>query len=163
MTNRYIVLDLDNTLIYARPVLEVDRLKSNEFAFAVQPNGSIYKVKIRDHFGHFIDYLLTNGYKLIVWSAGSEHYVKSITERIFKREQIVHLLTYNDLTDGKIKILDDLRQHIKDIDMEHVRLLDDNTIHKPGQEKHFIHIKPFKGGADDGLLNAMDDIDKSFH
>lgn len=162
MDKRYLVLDLDNTLIYARAVINVGRLKHNEFSINVQPSNGIYKIVIRDHVRFFIDSMLKLGYHLIVWSAGSEHYVKCITEKLFRRDQIAYVLTYNDLTDQRIKILDDIKRYIKDVNMDFVRLLDDNTVHRPGQEKHFIQISPFRGEPDNALIDAIGEIEKSY-
>lgn len=158
---RYVVLDLDNTLIYARVVQQVNNLAKNEFAFRVLPNRSIYRTIIRDHLKTFVDTMIERGYKLIVWSAGSEYYVKCIVQAIFDLNELSYVLTYNHLTD-KRKILSTLHNYLPGIDMRYVRLLDDNRIHEPGQESNFVYIDPFTGAQDNALLQAIDDIEKSF-
>jgi len=161
-TTRYLVLDLDNTLIYARPTIEVGRLGQDEFAFRVLPNRNFYKTKVRRHVKEFLRAMIAKGYKLIVWSAGSEYYVKCIVAELFKDIDYEYVLTFNHLTNGKVKIMTTIKDMVKGIDINQVRLLDDNRVHEPSQEKNFVYIEPFEGGQDDALLQAIVDIDRSY-
>lgn len=159
---RYLVLDLDSTLIYAQAVERVTHLKDNEFCFRVNPGKNFFKVTIRKHLETFIKTILSKGYRIIVWSAGSENYVKNVTSYLFRNIPLEHVLTFNHLTDESVKIMETLKNYIPEIDLDHVRLLDDNRIHQSGQEKHFVYIKPFKGEQDDELMNAIQHIDRSY-
>jgi 2-hydroxy-3-keto-5-methylthiopentenyl-1-phosphate phosphatase len=163
MGNRYLVLDLDNTLIYARPVESIGKLKEGEFSFRMLPSRCFYKAVVRRHFKVFINSMKEKGYKLVVWSAGSEYYVKCIVSALFTGIELEYVLTYNHLTNREKKVMDTLAGLIIDIDIDQIRLLDDNKVHKPGQEKNFVYIKPFTGEQDDALLKAIDDIERSYN
>lgn len=159
--SRYLVLDLDNTLIYAQPVTEIGKLGDREFAFRVIPSRNLFRTVIRRHVETFLRTMREKGYKLIVWSAGSEYYVKCIVAELFKEIDYEYVMTFNHLTERK-KIMTTIKEVMNTIDIDQVRLLDDNRDHEPDQEKHFVYIKPFKGVQDDALLQAIEDIEKSY-
>jgi phosphoserine phosphatase len=161
MDIRYLVLDLDNTLIYAQPVAEAGKLSEGQFAFRVLPNRNMYKTVVRRHTKEFLKVMIAKGYKLIVWSAGSEYYVKCIVTELFSDIEFEYVMTYNHLTDQK-KIMSTISEHVKGINIDQVRLLDDNRIHESDQHKHFVYITPFKGEQDDALLQAIMNIDNSY-
>jgi hypothetical protein len=82
---------------------------------------------------------------VIVWSAGGPSYVKDVASVLFRgrEEQIEHLLTYDDLTDG-FKDLNTIKKHIPDFDITRARLIDDNIDHSRGQEDSFILVDRFE-------------------
>jgi hypothetical protein len=95
----YVVLDLDNTLICSRPADILNINPPDERNFYIKPirYQSLMKVSIRKHFNYFINALKIKGYKIIVWSAGEETYVKDISSVIFKHRNIDHIFTFNHL------------------------------------------------------------------
>jgi len=159
---RFLVLDLDNTLIYAKPHIDPGITDENNFSFRVLPSRNFYRVKVRKYARQFLRTMIEKGYKLIIWSAGSEYYVKCIVAELFKDIDYQYVLTFNHLTDERVKVLSTIREVMKGVDLSQVRLLDDNRIHQPGQEEHFVYINPFKGEQDDDLLQAIDDIENSY-
>lgn len=159
---RFLVLDLDNTLIYAKPHVDPGITNEDNFSFRVLPARNFYRVKVRKYARFFLRTMIDRGYKLIVWSAGSEYYVKCIVAELFKDIDYQYVLTFNHLTDESVKVLSTIQEVLKGIDLDQVRLLDDNRIHEPGQEKNFIYINPFRGEQDTDLLRAIEDIENSY-
>jgi TFIIF-interacting CTD phosphatase-like protein len=126
---------------------------------------SLIRVVFRRHLDQFLNSAIKKGYKLIVWSAGSETYVKDIANIIFRDRPLAYTFTPRHLT-GNVKALSIITEYISDFKVENARLIDDNTIHRAGQERSFIQISRFEYNGpqsdDDELLNLIDRVDKSY-
>ena len=153
-----IVLDLDSTLIFARPLNILAKPIEDERNFCLRPVAlqEIFQVTIRKHVAHFIAELKKRGFRVVVWSAGTETYVKDIVSVLFKNIEIDYLLTRNHTVDD-IKILTELKRFIPEVDMERVLLIDDNCKHAEGQEKLCMIIEPF---VFDGSLPTDEEDDE---
>lgn len=168
--SRYVVLDLDSTLVYARKADLNKYPTDDERNFWVKPvEMGFYRVTVRKHLDAFLDHLYTQGYKVIIWSAGDAAYVKDIISVIFKGRYIDYLFTREHLTDD-LKVLAHISEVLPDFTLRNARLIDDNRSHSHHQMGSFIFIEPFifKGDVpttkedDDALLTMGEEIDKSF-
>lgn len=171
--SKYIVLDIDNTLVYSKPKnMLTPFIKGNPRVFYIRPTAAqeLYTVNVRKHLAEFLKDAHRRGYKIVVWSAGSESYVKTISSVLFKNISIDYLLT----TEHLIKDLKDLKvieKILPDFNVSNCRLIDDNSDHSKGQEKSFVLIPAFKfpdelpNGAedDDVLLTILDKVDASYN
>lgn len=173
MSPRFVVLDLDSTLVYSRPVSLKDMLSEDKRNFYVRPMSGviIHRTTLRKHVHTFLDALRKNGYRIIVWSAGSAPYVKDIVS-ILTRDRpdlIEYVFTCEHLRE-EFKDLQVIKEYIHDFDVAHARLVDDNEFHRTDQEKSFVLVKPFEvRGAtptadedDDVLETLVDRINASF-
>jgi len=168
---RYVVLDLDNTLVWARKADLSKYPTDDERNFWVKPiDIEFYRVTVRKHLNAFLDQLYAKGYKVIIWSAGGGAYVKDIISVIFKGRHIEYLLSCEHLNQKDLKDLNLIKPFVPDFTLENGRLIDDNPDHKKGQEMSCIMIKPFKPKGDyltpmeddDVLLTMVERIDRSF-
>lgn len=168
---RYVVLDLDSTLVWARKADLNKYPTDDERNFWVKPvEMHFYRVTVRKHLDTFLDQLYSKGYKVIIWSAGSGPYVKDIISVIFKGKHVEYLLSWEHLNEKELKDLNLIKRFVPDFTLENGRLIDDNPIHKKGQEASCIMAKPFEfkddyptpTEDDDFLLTIIDHIDKSF-
>lgn len=167
--DKYVVLDLDSTLISAGNY----DLFSNEnenprfFYLKLVSRKNFYKIFIRKHFKKFINDLVENGFKLIVWSAGCEKYVKDIVSFVFKNIHLEYVFTYEH-TSQDYKKLSFISNYIENFNIENCRLVDDNKIHEEQQEKYFVYIEPFsiyslgEKNDDDVLENFSECVIESF-
>jgi hypothetical protein len=125
---------------------------------------SLLRVVFRKHVDHFLDEAIKKGYKLIVWSAGLETYVKDLTSILFKDRPYAYVLTRKDLIND-VKNLKVIERSIPGSKVENMRLVDDNLGHSVGQEGSFIHVKAFEyrgpDDDDDELLTLLDRVDAS--
>lgn len=178
MATRYVILDLDQTLIKAKVYQlgkEIDTIQqeidSNRI-FVIRPiaQQSIYYVVKRKHLDFFLDQLEIKGYKVIVWSAGESTYVKCITSVLFAGRRIEYTLTRENVGKNEYKDLKNITEFLPHFSLDNARLVDDNIVHSKGQEKYCIIIRPFdfRGAMpnekedDDLLLTLTETIDKAF-
>jgi hypothetical protein len=169
--SRFVVLDLDSTLVWARKADLTNYPADDKRNFWVKPVGvEFFRVTVRKHLDAFLDRLYTKGYKIIVWSAGSGSYVKDIISVIFKGRNIEYLFTFEHLSEKDHKDLSIIPSYVPGFTVANARLIDDNPNHTQGQEKSCIMIKPFEFKGlyptreedDDILLSIGDEIDSSF-
>ena len=171
--SRFVVLDLDSTLIHSR-VTDVGRpLEEDARNFYIKPLSEelVYKTTVRKHVPQFLDALKSRGYRIIVWSAAWSAYVKDIVSVLFtgREKYLEYLFTFDNLK-GNLKDLTVIRDFIPDFEVASARLVDDNPDHSKGQEKSFIEVREFtvKGDKptpqedDDVLATLIDRIDASF-
>jgi len=168
--DKYVILDLDSTLIYSKAFNISSEITENkrEFYIKLIRRKCYYKVIVRNYFDNFINSLLSRQYKIIIWSAGTEKYVKDIVSVLFKNYPIEYVFTYNHTAgDYFYKNLSIISNYIANFDIKNCRLLDDNEDHARDQEKYFIQAKPYRplnleNDEDDYLKDLIEDIDKSF-
>lgn len=154
ITDKYIVLDLDNTLIHAKNYNAALEQIENDRSFYVKliSKKTFYKITIRKHLKKFLNELLSYGFKLIVWSAGCEKYVKDIVSVIFKNIPISYTFTAEHVDDESYKKLSLIGNYFENFDLKNCRLVDDNLSHKKGQEDNFLYVDPFYVENDDDFL-----------
>jgi TFIIF-interacting CTD phosphatase-like protein len=159
---KYVVLDLDSTLIYSTDAIISEACVPSEDFFFVRPiaRKMILKVQKRNHLDWFLD-MLGKRYKIIVWSAGGENYVKDIVSVLFKNRNIEYLLTCNHLAD-EMKKLSVIKNFVPNFEVKNCRLVDDNEDHMRGQEENFILVNPFKGESDDELKRIYEKLERNF-
>jgi NLI interacting factor-like phosphatase len=168
---KFVVLDIDSTLVYARPADMTEKLVPDERNFYVRPVSmeTVLKVTKRKNLDKFLDDLYKEGYKIVIWSAGVPSYVKSIVSVLFLGRSFEYVLTSDHIVDG-VKKLEYVRNYVKGFRPENARLVDDNSNHGKNQEKLLILIKSFEimgrhptdEEDDDVLGDLVVRINKSF-
>lgn len=165
--SRFVVLDLDETLIHAEDIdpesMTLEECRDSENYFFIRPifKRSFKKVNKRQHLNKFLDTLYERKYKVIVWSAASETYVKDVVSVLFKNRELMYLFTGRHTIDD-FKDLKVIRKFVPEFKIEGARLIDDNTDHSVGQEKSFIQILPFEF-KDDELLKILEKLESSWY
>lgn len=168
--DKYVVLDLDSTLIYSISCQynKGDYVKDGLFCMKLPSTKQYFKVFIRNHANKFLKDLVNAGLKLIIWSAGTSDYVKYIVSELFRDIEFVYVFN-RDHTSGKdrYKNLAIISDYIENFDLNGCRLIDDNVLHKENQEKNFIYIKPYVCSSldrkDDNMLeNFSEAVIKSY-
>ena len=120
LTDKCIVLDLDETLVHSSPEGNIDLLKKLEI-FSDPKNYDlrerVYKITMEDvvhkkgtgdktqmwgvfrpHFREFLIFCFTYFKLVIVWSAGRKNYVHTIVDQLFAELPRPHVIfTYDDL------------------------------------------------------------------
>jgi len=171
--SRFVILDLDSTLIYSRPTDVTRPFFEDARNFYIKPLSEelIFHTTVRKHVPQFLDILKERGYRIIVWSAGSPAYVKDIVSVIFSgREKYLEYLFTMENLKGDLKDLNVIREFVPDFDVASARLVDDNPDHSKGQEKSFILVSPFmikserpsEEEDDDVLSTLVNRVDASF-
>lgn len=168
--DKYVVLDLDSTLIYSISCQynKGDYIKDGLFCMKLPSTKQYFKVFIRNHVKKFLKELVDANLKLIVWSAGTSDYVKYIVGELFRDTEFIYVFN-RDHTTGKdrYKNLSMIGDYVENFDLNNCRLVDDNVVHKEKQEKNFIYIEPFVCSSadrmdDNRLENFSEVVIKSF-
>lgn len=163
--DKYVILDLDRTLIHSE-IIDLASGPSNikeSFIINLTVRKNFMQTRIRNHLNKFLNDLRENNYKVIVWSAGCESYVKIIVSVIFKDYSPDYVFTFDHVNPQNKKILSLIGDYIDNFNVENCRLVDDDyELHAHDQEKYFLHIPEFGKTNDDVLENYIDIINKSF-
>jgi hypothetical protein len=103
-----VVLDVDETLIYAEPeLLEINDSKDSKYA---------YKVHIRPYFAYLIESLKKINCEIIIWSAGTYDYINDILDKTqINRKLIDHIICRDDRWFTTKKRYKDLSQLNRDL------------------------------------------------
>jgi HAD superfamily phosphatase (TIGR01681 family) len=158
-----VVLDLDETLVTSIPAApdELEQMSvkhpNSFFVNCASPNG-ISLVRKRKHVDHFISELKRNGKIIVVWSAGTEVYVKTVCNILFGRDCLDFILTGNHFHQfGKKKDISVLGKHnvVPNFNLNDAVLIDDRASNGADNPNHIIVVKPFEGEEDDELLRVL--------
>jgi HAD superfamily phosphatase (TIGR01681 family) len=159
----FVVLDLDMTLIYSTSISEDEAREhskdKNGFIMSDSNPIGISYVRKRKHLDHFINELKKRGIRLIVWSAGTERYVKTLCEIIFGRDTLEHVLTRIDYDKhGERKSIGVIEKCnlVPGFSIDKAVLIDDSVINGEHYPNHIIVVKQFNGQEDDELLRVLD-------
>jgi hypothetical protein len=167
--SRYVVLDLDNCLIYSRQICRSDItcdpvLPRDDFFYMTQLcTNSIGLIRKRKNLDFFIRELIARGYVLIVWSAAEPSYVKTICNVLFGRNKLAHVLTRTDLPPNERKNFTVIKRYIPNLDISKTILIDDRLDNGADFPNNFIQVPVFEGQHDDALLIALNHIDEWFN
>lgn len=155
----FVVLDLDLTLIKAESISLTSTLvvPPDSFLFTNETHHDLFLVKKRKNLDEFIDTLIKRNIQIIVWSAGSDHYVKGISEILFGRNKLTYILTKNHLV-NRVKKLGEISKFVPDFNIDKCFLIDDNDIHQEDQEKNFIFISEMTDNDDNALIEILDKL-----
>lgn len=169
---RYAILDIDHTLICAKSHDVLSELVEDDRTFFIRTISiqELLKIVKRKHLTHFLDELDRRNYKIIIWSAGTDSYVKDIVSVLFNGRNLEYVLTGNHLGDGSYKELSTVKKYVPGFTLDNGRLIDDSIGHAYKQEKSCVIVKkfifdgtmPIGEEDDDLLLTLADTIDKSF-
>jgi hypothetical protein len=169
--HKWVVLDLDSTLIFSRPADMDSPLISDSRKFYVKPTAmeTVLKVTKRKHVDEFLDSLASNNYKIIIWSAGIPSYVKAIVSVLFDGRDFEYVLTSDHLQEDKKK-LRTISDIIPSFRPEDSRLIDDNIHHSEDQETFFFLVDrytfsgydPTEEEDDEHLKGLVEKINISF-
>jgi TFIIF-interacting CTD phosphatase-like protein len=162
---KFIVLDLDKTLIHQTSITasEVEQYHERNDGFIISDSYilGLSFVQKRKHLDHFIAQLIQRGKTIIVWSAASERYVKTITEVLFGRDVPRYVLTYEHyLASGNkkdISLISKLKL-VEEFVLDEAILIEDTPENGEDNPKHMIVVKPFTGNEDDELLRVLEHI-----
>lgn len=155
----YYVLDLDNTVLLSTPISrhEISTDKNPDVRYIADLKCQFFRVQLRRHFTTFINGLLERG-KLIVWSAGSDVYVKTICDIFFDASKLALILTHSNLV-NKRKKLCAIKEYIPDFEVSKAILIDDKLENGHYYPERILGVIPFFGEQDDELLKVLDKID----
>jgi HAD superfamily phosphatase (TIGR01681 family) len=162
MPPKFIVLDLDETLVKAEPIAahEVEQHAHHKDSFIICEGARLHLVRKRKHLDHFIEQLVAIGKVPIVWSAGTERYVKAICEVLFGRQTLQYVLTreHHDFCKRK-KDLKFISKHnlVEEFSVKEAILIDDRSDNGSDNPDRILVVKPFEGGDenDDELLRVL--------
>ena len=184
ITNKCVVLDLDQTLISTQD--SMDSFKS----LGIMNNSNLIELKRRcytikltdleqngdgsryDCWGitrpHIEEFLLFcfNYFKIvIVWSAGKKNYVEAIVDSIFKNLRPPHLVwTYDDIETNKegdvekplLKLINSNFIYKSHISLKNIIVVDDNETTFVKNKKNAVFIPPFEPALTIESLNKPD-------
>jgi len=185
LTNKTIVLDLDNTLIYTADDEKIfeslelytnprnTRLRSRIYYFELvdvvdKPGtGELTKMwgVLRPHVYEFLEFCFEYFQNVIVWSAGQKKYVHAICDFLFneigKQPNIIY--TYEDCDRVHNYIIKPLTK-FPNIPIETIVALDDNESTFSRNKDNGLHIPPYEPEVnyneimadEDALLHLMD-------
>ena len=171
MMSKYIIFDLDHTLLYTRKFDYTEKIKlnDNDFLFPDIYTEDLLIATKRKHLDETLQLLREEGYKIIVWSAGIDAYVKYALSVILKNFPVEYILTKTNMTSTNINGIEELtkdiriiKNYISDFNVENARLVDDIEINGYLNPDKFIHMKPFSGESEDELLKLPERLRKSF-
>ena len=170
--DKYVVVDLDSTLIFSTgyDITEKPIINDRTFYIKLISQKLHYRVVIRKHVYKFLNELKDKGYKIIIWSAGWKDYVDRIVSQIFKDIDFVYVFNRSHIDSIGYKDLSKISDYITNFKLENCRLIDDKNIHVTNQEKNVILVKVFKFKDsfpadyedDDELETLSDVVEKSF-
>ena len=154
---KLLVLDLDETLIYAA-----------EFGTGRQPEFRLefttasYNVFRRPHLDAFIDYCFEN-FKVAVWTASGEGYAKAMVSKIFgeraEKLEFVWTVAHCELEE----VMPLCEEYIKKLDklqtvgfqLDSTIIVDDTPLKIRYNEDNLVVISPFTGNTDDTELLTL--------
>ena len=134
---KYLVLDLDNTLIFCK---KINTRKGVRRRFILRP-----------HLFKFLN-TLKQYYVLNIFTGRKREYAEKVFKKIKSRNYtFLNMLCFDHLKNGK-KVLDEiLKDHTRII------LVDDNENYIENKENAII-VKPFYGEKDDKVLLKLEEI-----
>ena len=138
---KYLVLDLDNTLIYCK---KIHTKKGVRRRFILRP-----------HLFKFLE-TLKEYYILNIFTAAKKKYRDKVLKKIKGKYNFYKMLCLNDLENGKKKLDKILKDETKII------LVDDNKRYVENK-KNAIIIKPFYGDKNDNVLKKLEKILINIH
>lgn len=159
-TDKYAVIDLDNTLIYSvgYDIMDNNEVKDRVFYIKLISRKTHYRVVLRKHVFKFLLDLKKLGYKLIVWSAGWKDYVDKIVSEIFKDIDFTYVLKRTVQDEVEYKNLNKIGDYIENFNINNCRLVDDKDLHAKNQEKHVILVPCFRFKGDFPIDEEDDNV-----
>jgi TFIIF-interacting CTD phosphatase-like protein len=168
LTNKKIVLDIDETLVNTRESL--DSIKGIDLS---DPDVSkrFYSLFLPPDYFHvwgvmrpgckeFLSFCFDYFDKVIVWSAGEEKYVRAVVDRIFEglpEPDGIFSRAFCDTHDNNTtKPLLKLQQHFPDIDLTNTLILDDREHNSLSCNPDNAIIIPAYRQDDDALYKVME-------
>lgn len=175
LTDKNIILDLDETLVYSHAeITEFEKLGVFKNSNINMIRDRLYTIKFKDgdvvwgvtrpHLEEFLVFCFSYFKKVIVWSAGIEEYVKKVCKFIFKDlPQPDLILTKNDCIQvGGIAKIKPLKKIIKSeswlgLTMDNTYFIDDQSYTFSENQSNAIHIPGFHPSSEKEILNGSDD------
>lgn len=182
ITNKCIVLDIDQTLVSTRDygigIFSDERLNDPKFASAKKRIYVIYESSGKPFWGicrpyiyEFINFCFSYFKIIAIWSAGHEHYVRSVVKFIFRNFPEPHIIFTNNQTerDNKGNAIKRLNKMINSnlilrryMSLKNTFVVDDNQNTFQYNKENAIHIPPYEPSneeifedSDDSLLKLM--------
>lgn len=162
---KFVVLDLDKTLIYQTSITasDIEKYQDRDDGFIISDSYilGLSFIQKRKHLDHFIAQLIERGKTIIIWSAGSERYVKTITEILFGRDIPRYVLTYEHyVASGRKKDISLIKKLklVEEFILNEAVLIEDTPENGEDNPKHVITVTPFIDEEDDELLRILDKL-----
>jgi len=156
---KIVVLDLDETLIYAR------KNDVNTYDFKVGD----FLVNKRSYLNEFLSFCNEN-FEVIIWTSSSKNYAEEIVHNIMDEKNVSILLSREDCvqtrdlnTDEIVWIKDLKKLKRKGYCLDNILVIDDSPEKLQRNYGNLIRIKPFYGDADDELLLLQKYLETILH
>lgn len=153
MNSKLLILDLDETLLYAT---EQSLGRESDFLFAQ------YHVYLRPHLSQFLAFCSEN-FRLAVWTSSSEDYAQCVVEHVFgtryplefvwARSRCTCRFDANFMDYEWHKNLDKIRR--KGQDLSQVIMLDDTPRKLARHYGNLLRVKMFEGDPTDNELSLL--------
>ncbi len=179
--NATVVLDLDETLVCVRSIDSYTEdtlsnpagMEQTVMSFDTSPN-SVFNLLIRNHTRMFIQFCFARFQRVVVWSAGVQHYVHAIVHFLFLENGFIPdcVVTRNSVTvsaDGvfnkDLKVLVASKRkspfYMNETDfMSSVFMVDNTKSVADLNPDRLVLVKDFMGQNDDELLDIMDHLEQ---
>lgn len=152
MSRPLLILDLDETLVYAC---------ERELAFAPDFRAAHYFVYRRPHLSAFLDYCFSD-FDVAVWTSSGRGYAAEVVEQIFAGRELRFFWTGERCTQRtnfdtwERYTVKDLRK-VRNLGfaLERVLMVDDSPEKLDRHYGKHIHINPFEGDPSDAELPAL--------
>lgn len=164
-----IVIDLDKTLIYTSEKTNINPLNVKERSYIMETKFTGHKTLgnqtiVRNYTYEFLEFCNKHFDKVVIWSAGTTNYVRSICTFLFRGDIKPDLILTAEQVTWEDKYL-----HYKVLsdffDLKRTVILDDNKIVAEKNPDNLINIKPFSSSKfnfyDKTLINIQDFIEKN--
>ncbi len=164
MIKQLLILDLDNTLIYA----DLKPMSNYDFKFTCK--GDQIWVKKRPQLNYFLNNVATN-FDLAIWSASCKEYVNEIIKHIFKdiklvfvytEKQTITKFTFDDFentmrqyTTKDLKKIWSSKKKFKMYNKSNTLILDDIPENFRNNRGNGINITGYYGNVNDTELNRI--------
>lgn len=142
-----IVLDLDETIVYATPLKPKD-LDNNHF-FTINFKKRVFYVQIRPNLQHFLNQI-SKQYDIFFYTSSEKDYASQIIDKIMpktKQNQRFYRDSCKNIYGYFVKDLNVIKRPIK-----RVLLIDDSAGSAILNPANLIRIKPWEGEKNDNIL-----------
>ncbi|CAI9279519.1 unnamed protein product [Lactuca saligna] len=150
-----VFLDLDETLIHSTPATGVSPPGTYDFLVRPLLDGErvdFYVLK-RPFVDEFLQFLSTNNYEIVVFTAGIEEYASLVLNKLDCRGLISHRLYRNSCKEFEGRFVKDLSDLGRDL--KKAVIVDDNPNSYSFQPENAIPIRPFTDDLGDDELKKL--------
>jgi hypothetical protein len=164
---KYIVLDLDDTLIHAFSPTWACKLTLPAPHNIMNAGCGMYCLHVRPWFRQFVEWCHEQDYEIVIFSAGSESYVNDITKTLWqdfdKKPSVV--MSARELDSGYVKTIDAIIRKLgPSVTKNQIVCVDDLREHYVNDLDRVVWVDSWDGKLNDcELVTIQDCIIKMFH